>query len=187
MKYTITAIALFFSMTVFSQGTQLLRQPTVSDKEIVFVYANDLWKTSVNGGNAIRLTSNEGYELNPHFSRDGKQIAFTAQYDGNYDVYVIPSEGGQPKRLTFHSAFDAVQGWTPDNKILFRSNREGRPTQTNKSLYILPSLHKLVIVLEQFSGQRLGEMVSMLVLCANLAHQHFLPSSPSSWLTLLQK
>ena len=132
MKYKITAITLFFSITVFAQGTQLLRQPTVSNTDIVFVYANDLWKTSINGGNAIRLTSNEGNEMNPHFSKDGKQIAFTAQYDGNFDVYVIPSEGGQPKRLTYHSAFDAVQGWTPDNKILFRSNREGRPTQTNK-------------------------------------------------------
>lgn len=132
MKYPITAITLLLSITVLAQGTQLLRQPTVSDTDIVFVYANDLWKTSIDGGNAIRLTSNDGNEMNPHFSKDGKQIAFTAQYDGNFDVYVIPTEGGQPKRLTYHSAFDAVQGWTPDNKILFRSNREGRPTQTNK-------------------------------------------------------
>jgi tricorn protease len=59
-------------------------------------------------------------------------IAFTAQYDGNIDVYVIPSEGGEPKRLTFHPGADVVQGWTPDNEVLFRSGREGRPTQTNK-------------------------------------------------------
>ncbi len=132
MKHIITAITLFYSLSIFAQGTQLLRQPTVSNNDVVFVYANDLWKASINGGNAVRLTSNDGYEMSPHFSDDGKQIAFTAQYDGNFDVYVIPAEGGQPKRLTFHSAFDAVQGWTPDNKVLFRSNREGRPTQTNK-------------------------------------------------------
>ncbi len=132
MRLLITALTLIFSINAFSQGTQLLRQPTVSNNEIVFVYANDLWKTSINGGNATRLTSNEGYEMSPHFSKDGKHIAFTAQYDGNFDVYVIPSGGGQPKRLTYHSSFDVVQGWTPDNKILFRSNREGRPTQTNK-------------------------------------------------------
>jgi tricorn protease len=116
----------------FAQGTQLLRQPTISNNEVVFVYANDLWKTSVNGGDALRLTSGVGYEQNPHFSPDGKYIAFTAEYDGNFDVYVIPSTGGEPKRLTFHPDGDFVQGWTPDMQILFRSGREGKPTQTTK-------------------------------------------------------
>jgi tricorn protease len=119
-------------MLSFAQGTQLLRQPTLFGDEVVFVYANDLWKTTVTGGTAIRLTSDEGYESAPHFSNDGSMIAFTAQYDGNIDVYVIPSEGGEPKRLTFHPGADVVQGWTPDNEVLFRSGREGRPTQTNK-------------------------------------------------------
>lgn len=117
---------------VTSAQTKLLRQPTLHGNAIVFVYANDLWKASVNGGTAIRLTSDDGYESSPHFSNDGKWIAFTAQYDGNIDVFVMPSEGGEPKRLTYHSAADFVQGWTPEGDILFRSNREGRPTQTNK-------------------------------------------------------
>ncbi len=121
-----------------SQGTRLLRQPTLSQNDVVFVYANDLWKASLNGGDAIRLTSHEGYESNPHFSKDGKMIAFTAQYDGNIDVYVIPAEGGEPKRLTYHPTGDFVQGWTPDNKILFRSGRESRPTQTNKFFTVSP-------------------------------------------------
>ena len=125
-------------LIVTAQGTQLLRQPTVSSSEIVFVYANDLWKTSIKGGNAIRLTSNEGYESSPHFSKDGKQIAFTAEYDGNTDVYVIPSEGGEPKRLTWHPGGDFVQGWTPDGKVLFRSGREARPTQTAKFFTVSP-------------------------------------------------
>ena len=124
---------------VTAQGTQLLRQPTVSSTEIVFVYAKDLWKTSIKGGNAIRLTSNEGYESLPHFSKDGKQIAFTAEYDGNTDVYVIPSEGGEPKRLTWHPGGDFVQGWTPDGKVLFRSGREARPTQTSKFFTVSPN------------------------------------------------
>ena len=119
-------------LSVFSQSTKLLRQPTLHNEEVVFVYANDLWKASTQGGIATRLTSDAGYESNPHFSIDGKWIAFTAQYDGNVDVYLIPSEGGEPKRLTYHSAGDYVQGWTPEGKILFRSNREGRPTETNK-------------------------------------------------------
>ena len=116
----------------FSQGTRLLRQPTLSNTDVVFVYANDLWKASLNGGDAIRLTSDDGYESNPHFSKDGKMIAFTAQYDGNVDVYVVSADGGEPKRLTYHPTGDFVQGWTPDGKVLFRSGREGKPTQTNK-------------------------------------------------------
>ncbi|WP_340201419.1 PDZ domain-containing protein [Ascidiimonas sp. W6] len=132
MKYLYTILTLLGVTSLMAQGTQLLRQPTISSNEIVFVYANDLWKVSINGGNAIRLTSNEGSELAPHFSPDEKWIAFSAEYDGNQDVYIIPSEGGSPKRLTWHPSRDFVQGWTPDGKILFRSSREGRPTQINK-------------------------------------------------------
>lgn len=117
---------------LFGQGTQLLRQPTLSKTHIVFVYANDLWKVDRNGGGAIRLTSHQGYESLPHFSPDERWIAFTAEYGGNIDVYVIPSEGGEPKRLTWHPGGDYVTGWTPDGKILFRSGREGHPTQTSK-------------------------------------------------------
>ncbi|WP_411768753.1 PDZ domain-containing protein [Winogradskyella sp. A3E31] len=132
MKNFITSIAFCYALFSFSQGTQLLRQPTIHNNDVVFVYANDLWKASVNGGTAFRLTSDDGYESSPHFSDDGKSIAFTAQYDGNVDVYVMPSEGGTPKRLTYHPGGDFVQGWTPDGKILFRSGRESQPTMTNK-------------------------------------------------------
>ena len=79
MKKLIFIFLILFSYSIFSQGTRLLRQPTMSDSEVVFVYAADLWKAPLNGGNAIRLTSDEGYETNPHFSKDGKWIAFTAQ------------------------------------------------------------------------------------------------------------
>ena len=123
---------------IFAQGTQLLRQPTLSKTHVVFVYANDLWKAPLSGGTAIRLTSDIGYESLPHFSYDEKWIAFSGEYDGNTDVYVIPAEGGEPKRLTFHPGGDFVQGWTPDGKILFRSGREGRPTQTNKFYTVSP-------------------------------------------------
>ena len=82
------------TLLTFSQGTQLLRQPTLHGDDVVFVYANDLWKASVNGGTAVRLTSDDGYESNPHFSQDGSMVAFTAQYDGNVDVYIVSSQGG---------------------------------------------------------------------------------------------
>ncbi len=132
-KLLFLPILLCSALIAFPQGTQLLRQPTLSDSEIAFVYANDLWKVSKAGGDAIRLTSNNGAESLPHFSPDGKHIAFTAQYDGNTDVYVIPSEGGEPKRLTWHPSGDNVTGWTPDgSSVIFASGREGHATQESK-------------------------------------------------------
>ena len=116
------------------QGTQLLRQPSLSGDHIVFVYANDLWIVDRGGSDARRLTSNEGNESFPHFSNDGSQIAFSAQYGGNTDVYVIDATGGNPKRLTYHPGADVVQGWTPGGEIIFRSGRNGHPTETN-SMY----------------------------------------------------
>ncbi len=130
-------LSTFFCISLFAQGTQLLRQPTLSADAVVFVYANDLWWAARNGGEAVRLTSNEGYESLPHFSPDEQWIAFTAEYDGNTDVYVIPATGGSPQRLTWHPSGDYVQGWTPDGEILFRSGRQGHPTQTNR-LYRVP-------------------------------------------------
>ncbi|MDZ7681175.1 MAG: hypothetical protein U5J63_05520 [Fodinibius sp.] len=134
--------------TLYAQGTRLLREPTVSQDHIVFVYANDLWITDRNGGDARRLTSGEGGETNPHFSPDGSQIAFTAQYDGNTDVYVVDAEGGQPKRLTWHPGGDEVQGWTPDGHVLFVSGRKGHPTQSSTFYTVsldgeLPKKHKV--------------------------------------------
>ncbi len=132
MNQLLLTYCLLASLGVFAQGTQLLRQPTLSDDQIVFVYANDLWSVSREGGDAIRLTSNEGAETYPHFSPDGNWIAFTGEYDGNTDVYIIPANGGSPQRLTYHPGSDVVQGWTPDGKVLFRSSRKAHPTRLNK-------------------------------------------------------
>lgn len=128
-----TLFAMGMANLTFGQGTQLLRQPTLSQTEIVFVYADDLWKVSRNGGTATRLTSNEGEESYPHFSPDGKWIAFTGEYDGNTDVYLIASDGSEPKRLTWHPGNDQVTGWSPDGKkVIFASGRESHPTQESK-------------------------------------------------------
>ena len=130
-----------------SQGTQLLREPTLSSEHIVFVYANDLWKVGRDGGEAVRLTSNEGQESHPHFSPDEQWIAFTGEYGGNTDVYVLPATGGEPQRLTWHPTGDYVQGWTPDGAVLFRSSRDGHPTQSNK-FYTVPLTGGLPLALE---------------------------------------
>ena len=127
-------LSILITVNVFSQGTMLLREPTISKDHIVFVYANDLWLTHTNGGTSTRLTTHIGLETNPHFSPDGSFIAFTGQYDGNTDVYIIPKEGGEPKRLTFHPGQDVVSGWTPDGKsVIFSSSRDGNvPTKESK-------------------------------------------------------
>ena len=106
------------------QQTRMLRSPTVSATQIAFAYANNIWVVERAGGRARRLTSFQGQTSSPHFSPDGKWIAFSGQYSGNTDVYVIPAEGGEPRRLTWHPGGDEVQGWMPDGKaIVFASSR----------------------------------------------------------------
>jgi tricorn protease len=115
--------------------TKLLRFPDIHGDKVVFTYAGDLWTASTSGGAATRLTAHPGLELFAKFSPDGKWIAFTGQYDGDEQVYVIPATGGVPKQLTFYPSRgplparwgydDQVYGWTPDGKsVVFRSLRE---------------------------------------------------------------
>ena len=102
-----------------------VRYPDIHGDRIVFAAESDLWITSDRGGACRRLTSHVGTEYFPHFSPDGRQVAFTGEYDGNYDVYVVSVEGGEPRRLTWHPYGDEVLDWTPDGRhILFRSVRE---------------------------------------------------------------
>jgi tricorn protease len=127
MRLFITSIVLLglLGLTAFAVDEPLLLQkPTLSKTQIVFAFAGDLWSVARNGGDAVRLTSGTGTETDPAFSPDGRMIAFTGEYDGNVDVFVVPSTGGVPKRLTWHPAPDRVLGWTPDGKrILFSSPR----------------------------------------------------------------
>ena len=103
----------------------LPQRPTFNGNLIVFSYAGDLWTVDRRGGHCSRLTTGTGIETDPVFSPDGTMIAFTGEYDGNTDVFVIPAIGGVPKRLTYHPAADSAVGWTPDGKyVIFRSNRE---------------------------------------------------------------
>ena len=104
--------------------TRMLSDPAISKEHIAFSYGGDLWVADIDGKNVRRLTSHEGFELNPSFSPDGKLVAFTGQYDGNTDVFVVEASGGIPKRLTWHPDQDAVQEFTPDGKsVLFTSSR----------------------------------------------------------------
>jgi len=124
MRFTALFLSVLVSAGAAETGTRLLRTPTVSATKIAFAYANNIWMVSRSGGAATRITSFAGQTENPHFSPDGKLLAFSAEYGGNMDVYVVPVEGGEPKRLTWHPSPDLVQGWTPDGKsVLFTSTR----------------------------------------------------------------
>ena len=97
----------------------------MSATNVAFIYAGDLWTARLDGADVRRLTTADGDEQSPVFSPDGKLIAFSANYDGNTDVYVMPVGGGSPTRLTWHPGDDIVQGFTPDGKsVLFTSGRE---------------------------------------------------------------
>jgi tricorn protease len=115
----------------------LAHNPTVNRTDIVFAYAGDLWSVPRGGGEALRLTTGTGIEDNPIFSPDGTKIAFTGEYGGNVDVYVVDAGGGVPKRLTYHPGEDIPVGWTPDSRrILFRSGRASYSRFTR--LYTVP-------------------------------------------------
>lgn len=120
--------------------TRLLRMPTVSATQIAFVYAGNIWTVERAGGAARRITSFAAAASNPHFSPDGKMIAFTGEYGGNADVYVVPAEGGEPKRLTWHPGPDTAQGWTPDGKkVLFTSARATASPTASPKFWTVPA------------------------------------------------
>ena len=95
------------------------RFPSIHGDTLVFTAEGDLWRASTAGGTAQRLTTHAGFELLPAISPDGKWVAFTAQYEGPQEVYVMPLTGGLPKRLTYEGEAALVRGWTPDGKVLY--------------------------------------------------------------------
>ncbi len=126
--------------------TKLLRHPDIHGDRVVFTHGGDLWSAPVAGGNATRLTAHPGLELFAKFSPDGKWIAFTGQYDGDEQVYVMPSTGGIPRQLTFdpasgpsaprHGYDHQVVGWTPDGaSVLFRANMDADAVLSRTALY----------------------------------------------------
>ena len=125
------------TVPVHADEARLLRFPSTNGTDVVFTYAGDLYRAPLSGGEAQRLTSHVGYEIFPHYSPDGKSIAFTGQYDGNTEVYLIPSDGGEPQRLTYTSTNsrddlgdrmgpnNIVMTWSRDGKEIVYRNRIG--------------------------------------------------------------
>ena len=134
-KIAIVFAGVLILSTTSNSQTKLLRFPDIRGDRVVFTYGGDLWTAPSSGGTALHLTSHPGVELFGKFSPDGKWIAFTGQYDGDEQVYVVPTSGGEPRQLTFYPAKgplpprwgwdNQVFGWTKDSKrIIFRSLRD---------------------------------------------------------------
>src|SRR5690349_17330715 len=128
MKYFFLAVFASFFLTPIGSAqisARLFRTPDVSATQIAFVYGGDLWIVNKEGGTASKLSSPSGAEGFPRFSPDGSKIAFSANYDGNLDIYVIPVLGGIPNRITYHGMSDRINDWYPDgSKLLYTSSRE---------------------------------------------------------------
>ncbi|MGH7654293.1 MAG: S41 family peptidase [Gemmatimonadaceae bacterium] len=139
-RLRIACALLALTASAASAQTRMLRSPSVSTTSIVFAYAQNIWVVPRAGGAARRLTSFQGATENPKISPDGKLVAFSAEYGGNVDVYVVSIDGGQPKRLTWNSAPDEVQGWTPDGaSVLFASTRETDGPSAAPKFYTVPA------------------------------------------------
>ena len=127
------ALLLCWSSAVRAEEARLLRFPAIYGEQIVFTYAGDLFSVPSAGGVARKLTSDAGFEFCARFSPDGKWLAFTGQYDGNTEVYLMPAAGGVPKRLTYTATLDRddisdrmgpnniVLTWRDNKTIVFRS------------------------------------------------------------------
>ncbi len=126
MYKTVLAAGLTLLAGAFSFGREakLVRYPHYHSGRIVFSYLGDIWTADDSGSNIQRITANPARDVYPRYSPDGKWIAFSSDRNGNLDVFIVPTAGGQPKQLTFHSADDNVLGWSPDShSILFSSQR----------------------------------------------------------------
>lgn len=132
-------LSLFLPAASQAEETRLLRQPSISDDQIAFVYGGDIWLSNFKGQHVRRITSTAAVESNPHFSPDGKTIAFTSNRSGTTSVYTVSNQGEGIKRLTWHANPAHARGWTPDGKsVLYASSRETAPKNYNR-LWTIPS------------------------------------------------
>jgi len=152
LPWLLVVASMFILPRSFAQDTRLLRQPSISDSHLAFIYAGDIWITDLLGQNSKRLTSTAAIESHPHFSPDGQRLAFSSNRSGTHSVYVMPSSGGQANRLSWHAAGGSVRGWTPDGqRVLFASGRDTAPKPINRLWTIAVDGGPAELVLNQWA------------------------------------
>jgi tricorn protease len=132
------ALPLWASAIPNTVDTRLLSEPALSRDHMAFIYAGDVWLANLDGSGVRRLTSDIGEKSNPVFSPDGKLIAYSAQVDGNVDVYVMSANGGLPRRLTWHPGADLVQSFTPDGSAVMFSSPRAAFNNRYRKLFTVP-------------------------------------------------
>ncbi len=137
-RLVVLCVLLLSVSAAHAQGTRLLRDPAISETHVAFVYAGDIWIAPRDGGEARRLTTYVGYESAPHFSPAGAFLAFTGEYEGNGDAYIVPVSGGEPTRVTYHPNNDIVNGWTADGKRLLIASARGTIPYPTRRLWTVP-------------------------------------------------
>ncbi|HEX7137469.1 MAG TPA: S41 family peptidase, partial [Vicinamibacterales bacterium] len=138
---SIAAVIALFGSVLAAAGApiRLARHPDYRAGKVTFSYLGDIWIANEDGTSVVRLTDNRAREIYPRFSPDGRWIAFSSNRYGNNDVFVIPSAGGAPRRLTYHTGNDEVVGWSRDSQsILFRATRGDGAFPTVATLYEVP-------------------------------------------------
>ncbi len=128
-KILFSILLVGFTISSFAQGTRLLREPTISNTHVAFIYGGDVWVTDLSSNRTQRITSTPAVESNPILSPDGLTIAFSSNRSGNNAVYTASIKGGTPNRLTWHPSSANVRGWSPDgSKIIYSTSRDSAPT-----------------------------------------------------------
>src|ERR1035437_4966495 len=148
MRVRLAAVALSLALsstaptvtaaTAPSGPSKMLTDPALSAERIAFVYGNDIWTCRLDGSDVARITSGLGVKMRPAFSPDGSLLAFSAELDGNLDVYVVPTAGGVPMRLTWHPGRDVVQGFTADGKSVLFTSPRAASNNRHTQLYTVP-------------------------------------------------
>jgi len=130
MPKPLTTLALALALGVPAlAGDAYVRFPATQGDRVFFTAEGDIWRAPLAGGKAVRLTSHAGQETRAAVSPDGQWLAFSGAYEGPQEVYVMPVEGGQPKRLTFEGLGCFVLGWTPQGQVLFSTQAETGPSR----------------------------------------------------------
>ena len=139
MASVLAFLTIFFASASAFADKPLILQPAISPngKMIAFTYQGDIWTVGIDGGKASRLTIHEGYESNPKWHPDGKQIAFNSDRFGNNDIFIMPAKGGSPRRLTYHSAGDTLIGFANKDSVIFSTRRLYAQVERESEIYVV--------------------------------------------------